>query len=80
MTVVLAVGEGFHLKVGRDRIVYAGMPSDKVFSIVQRKWEFFYRGYAWNLFFPKEQTELVFDGGRLSVESVSPQEIRLGVS
>jgi len=79
MTVVLAVGEGFHLKVGRDRIVYAGMPSDKVFSIVQRKWEFLYRGYAWNLFFLKEQTELVIDGVRLSVESVGPQEIRLGV-
>ena len=79
MTIVLAVGEGFHLKVGRDRIVYAGMPSEKVFSIVQRKWEFFYRGYAWNLFFSKEQTELVIDGVRLSVESVSPQEIRLGV-
>ncbi|MBA7614320.1 hypothetical protein ES703_21584 [subsurface metagenome] len=79
MTIVLKVGEGFHLKVGKDRIVYAGMPSEKVFSIMQRKWEFFYRGYAWNLFFPKEQSELVIDGVRLSVESVTPQEIRLGV-
>jgi hypothetical protein len=78
MTVVLAVGEGFHLKMGKDRIVYAGMPSEKVFSIVQRRWQF-YQGYAWNLFFPKEQTELVIDGVRLTVESVSPQEIRLGV-
>ena len=79
MAVVLAVGEVHHLKSGKYRIVYAGMPSDKVFSIVQRKWEFFYRGYAWNLFFPKEQTELVIDGVRLTVESVSPQEIRLRV-
>ncbi len=79
MTVVLTVGDSFHLKVGRDRIVYAGMPSEKVFSIVLRKWEFFYRGYAWNLFFPEGQTELVIDGVRLSVESVSPQEIRLRV-
>ncbi|TES82811.1 MAG: hypothetical protein E3J92_03900 [Dehalococcoidia bacterium] len=82
MAVVLAVGESFHLKFGKDRIVYAGMPSDKVFSIVQRKREFVpYAawGYAWNLFFPREQTELVIDGVRLTVESVSPQEIRLGV-
>jgi len=77
--VVLMVGDSFHLKVGRDRIVYAGMPSDEVFSIVQRKWEFFYRGYAWNLFFPKEQTELVIDGVKVVVESVTPQEIRLRV-
>jgi acetoacetyl-CoA synthetase len=27
------------------------MSSEKVFSIAQMKWEFFYRGYAWNLFF-----------------------------
>jgi len=82
MTVVLAVGEGFHLKMGKDHIVYAGMPSEKVFSIVQRKRNFVpYAawGYAWNLFFPKEQSELVIDGVRLTVESVSPQEIRLGV-
>ena len=80
--VVLAVGEGYHLKVGKDRIVYAGMPSEKVFSIVQRKRNFVpYAawGYAWNLFFPKEQSELVIDGVRLTVESVSPQELRLGV-
>jgi len=78
MTVVLAVGQGYHLKMGKDRIVYAGMPSDKIFSIVQRKWQF-YRGYAWNLFFPKEQTELTIDGVGLVVESVTPQEIRLRV-
>lgn len=82
MTVVLTVGEVHHLKSGKDRIVYAGMPSDKVFSIAQRKRNFVpYAawGYAWNLFFPKEQTELVIDGVRLVVESVSPQEIRLRV-
>jgi len=82
MAVVLSVGEGFHLKFGKDRIVYAGMPSEKVFSIVQRKRNFApyaVWGYAWNLFFLKEQTELVIDGVKVVVESVSPQEIRLRV-
>ena len=36
-TIVLAVGEGFHLKRGKDRIVYAGMSSEDVYSIVQIK-------------------------------------------
>jgi riboflavin synthase alpha subunit len=76
--VVLSVGESHHLRVGKDHIVYAGMPSEKVFSIAQRKWEF-YHGFAWNLFFPREQTELTIDGVSLTVESVTPQEIRLRV-
>jgi hypothetical protein len=53
-SIVLSVGDTHHLKFGKDRIIYAGMPSEKVFSIVQKKWEFLYRGYSWNLFFPKE--------------------------
>ena len=43
-SVVLSVGDTFHLKLGKDRIVYAGMPNENVFSFVQTKWEFFYRG------------------------------------
>jgi len=54
-SVTLLVGDTHHLKIGKDRIIYAGMPSEKVYSIVQRKSEFPYQGYAWNLFFPKEQ-------------------------
>jgi len=77
---VLSVGDTLHLRQGKDRIVYAGMPSEKVYSIVQRKWEFLYRGYAWNLFFPKEQTEITIDGVGISVENVTPQEIRLRVA
>jgi hypothetical protein len=33
----LSIGESYHLKMGKDRIVYAGMPSENVYSIVQRK-------------------------------------------
>ena len=81
-SVVLSVGDTFHLKRGKDRIVYAGMPSEKVYSIAQRKQEFIpYAawGYAWNLFFPREQSRIRIDGVNISVENVTPDEIRLRV-
>ena len=78
-SVVLLVGDSYHLRLGKDRIVYAGMPSEKTYSIVQRKWEFLYRGYAWNLFFPREQTRIRIDGVNILVENVTPDEIRLRV-
>ena len=77
--VVLSVGDSYHLRFGKDRIIYAGMPSENKYSIVQKKWEFLYRGYSWNLFFPKEQTTVRIDGVNILVESVSPEEIRLRV-
>ena len=78
-TVVLSVGDTHHLRVGKDRIVYAGITSEKVYSIVQMKSEFFYRGYAWNLFFPVGQNNIRIDGVNLIVENVTPTEIRLQV-
>ena len=39
-SVVLSVGDTYHLRTGKDRIAYAGMPSEKVYSIVQRKRHF----------------------------------------
>jgi len=78
-SVVLSVGDSYHLRLGKDRIVYAGMPSEKAYSIVQRKWEFLYRGYAWNLFYPKEQSKIRIDGVNILVENVTPDEIRLRV-
>ena len=77
---VLAVGEQLHLKLGKDHIIYAGMPSENVYSLVQRKREFPYEGYAWNLFYPRSRTSLTVDGVDISVESVSPEEIRLRVA
>ena len=44
-SVTLAVGEPFHLRRGKDRIVYGGMPSDSVYSIVQMKRDG-YQGFA----------------------------------
>jgi len=77
--VVLPVGDSYHLQFGKDRIVYAGMPSEDVYSIVQRKWEFLYRGFAWNLFYPKGQSKIIIDGVNILVESATPDEIRLRV-
>ena len=76
--VTLAVGEGFHLKRGKDHITYAGMPSEDVYSIVQVKHSG-YQGFSWNLFFAKKSQEIVIDGVNISVESVTPQEIRFRV-
>ena len=78
-SVVLNVGDSYHLRVGKDTIVYAGMPSDKSYSIIQKRWEFFYRGYSWNLYFPREQSKIRIDGVNIMVENVTPEEIRLRV-
>jgi hypothetical protein len=76
--VVLSVGEDFHLRRVKDHIIYAGMPSEDVYSIVQKKTGG-YRGYSWNLFFPKSQQEITIDGVNIFVESVTPQEISLRI-
>jgi hypothetical protein len=78
-SVVLSVGDRHKLGLGKDRIIYAGMPSENVYSIVQMKWEFLYRGYSWNLYFPKNQSTIRIDGVNIQVDSVTPEEIRLRV-
>jgi hypothetical protein len=75
-TVVLSVGDTHKLGLGKDRIIYAGTPSENVFSIVQVRWEFMYRGYSWNLYFPKNCSEIRIDGVNILVENVTPNEIR----
>jgi len=76
--VVLAVGQDFHLRRGKDRITYAGMPSEDVYSIVQRKASG-YHGYSWNLYFPKRKRDITIDGVDLHVENVTADEIRFRV-
>ena len=77
-SVVLSVGEDFHLKRGKDHIVYAGMPSDNVYSIVQKKTQG-YGGYAWNLYYPKKRQDITIDRVSVYVENVTPEEVRLRV-
>jgi hypothetical protein len=73
--ITLSVGEMHHLRTGKDRILYAGMPSENAYSIVQKKAEG-YQGFAWNLYFNRRQTEISVDGVQLYVEQVSPEAIR----
>jgi hypothetical protein len=77
-SIVLSVGEDVHLRRGKDHIIYAGMPSDNVYSIVQKR-AAGYQGYSWNLFFPKRRQEITIDGVNIFVESVTPEEIRLRI-
>lgn len=72
--IVLAVGQAYHLRMGKDWIVYAGMPSEDVYSIAQRKTSG-YQGFAWNLYYSRRKTDINIDGVDLIVESVSPEEI-----
>ena len=76
--VVLSVREGFHLRRGKDHIMYAGMPCDDVYSIVQRKANG-YQGYAWNLFFPRRRQDITIDGVHILVEGIAPEEIRFRI-
>ena len=71
---ILAVGESFHLKRGKDWIVCAGMPSEDVYSIVHRKTSGYQR-FAWNLYYSRRKTDIKIDGVDIVVESVSPEEI-----
>jgi hypothetical protein len=75
-TIVLSVGDTHKLVLGKDRVIYAGMPSQNVFSIIQVRWEFMYRGYSWNLYFPKSRSEIRIDGVNILVENVTPNEVR----
>lgn len=77
-SVVLTIGDTYHLKFGKDRIIYAGMPSETVYSIVQRKTQGYW-GWVWNLYYPKKKSEINIDGVNILVESVTPDEIRLRV-
>ena len=78
-SIVLSIGEDFHLQRGKDHIIYAGMPSDSVYSIAQKKTSG-YQGFAWNLYFPKKRQDITIDGVTLYVESVTPEEIVLRVA
>jgi hypothetical protein len=73
--IILAVGQEYHLKQGKDRIIYGGMPSEEVYCIVQKKASG-YQGYAWPLFFSKRQRDITIDDVKLYVERVSPEEMQ----
>lgn len=75
--VTLSVGDMHQPRFGKNRIIFAGMPSESVFSMIEIKWEFVYRGYAWNLFFPATQRQIRIDGVNYEVLRVGPDDITL---
>ena len=80
-SVVLFVGESHHLRRGKDRIVYAGMPSEHVFSIVVWKTDVMTgQALSWNLFFPDTAELVRVDQVSIVVEDVAPDHISLRVS
>jgi hypothetical protein len=70
----LPVGGSFHLKTGKDWIVYAGLVNEDTYSIVQLKARG-YQGYAWNLYFPRRQQDVTIDGVSLQVMRADAHEI-----
>ena len=60
-------------------IVYAGMVSDSIYSIVVT-WTFSHNSMAYNLFIPKNQKEIYTPKGRVNVDYVSADEIRFSYS
>ncbi len=65
-TETLPVGGSFHLRTGKDWIVYGGLVNEDTYSIVQLKARG-YQGYAWNLYFPRRTQDITVDGVPLSV-------------
>lgn len=78
-TIKLRISEGTHLKVGKDRIIYAGMPSEEVYSIAQLR-ETGQGAYSWNLFFPKNRQNIIINGVNILVENVTQDDISLKFS
>ena len=77
--ITLSVGQTHHLRRGKDRIIYAGMPSEEAYSIVQLKNAAMSNSMSWNLFFYKKQRNITIDEVNIDVENVAPEEIRLRV-
>lgn len=75
---ILQVGESVKIKRGfmtTHSLVYAGMLSDYVFSIVLT-WSAGHNSAAYNLYIDKGHREISILDGRLAVLDVSKSEIR----
>ena len=78
-SITLSIGQTYHLRRGKDRIIYAGMPSEEAYSIVQLKNAAMSNAMSWNLFFSKRQRNISIDEVSIDVERVTPEEISLRV-
>ena len=59
----LAIGEELHLKCGKDCIIYVGMSSKDIHSVVQKKVSG-NRGYAWKMIYSTRRHDIAIDGGQ----------------
>ena len=78
-SVTLSGGDICYLRLGKDHIVYAGMPSENLYSIVEMKWDFFIEVILGHYSIPKNQSRIRIDSVNILVESVTSNEIRLKV-
>ena len=78
MDCVLRLGEGVVVRLcwlSRWRIIFAGGVSSDVFSLAV-EWSQVHNSASYNIYFRKSQREFSVVGGRVTVQSVSPDEIR----
>ena len=74
----LKIGESALIKRGfitKVSLVYAGMPNDKVYSLVVTR-SAGHNSLAYNLYIPIDQQRIEISDVKLTIESISPNEIR----
>ena len=74
----LKIGESALIKRGfitKVSLVYAGIPNDKVYSLVVSR-SAGHNSMAYNLYVPIDQRQIEISDVKLTIESVSPNEIR----
>ena len=73
----LKIGESTVIKRGimtKVTLIYAGIPNDKVYSLVVTR-SAGHNSMAYNLYIPIDQRQIEISDVRLTIESVSPNEI-----
>jgi hypothetical protein len=74
----LKIGESVLLKRGfmtKVTLIYAGTPNDKVYSLVVSR-SAGHNSLAYNLYIPIDQRQVEISDVKLTIEHVSPNEIR----
>jgi hypothetical protein len=73
----LKIGESALIKRGlitKVSLIYAGIPNDKVYSLVVSR-SAGHNSLAYNLYIPIDQLQIEISDVKLTIESVSPNEI-----
>jgi len=74
----LKIGESALIKRGfitKVSLIYAGIPNDKVYSLVVSR-SAGHNSLAYNLYIPIDQRQIEISDVKLTIEIVSPNEIR----